>query len=575
MEVLVLFDYDGQADDELTIRKGDVILEVKKQDGGWWEGLLGSKRGVFPDNFVTVVSEAEMSNPLIRTGPGKGRRCKVLFSYHPTHEDELALLVGDEIQLLGEVEEGWWRGRLAGKIGVFPSNFVSVVEESPSTEPNEKSSDVSSTPVLSTPEPTAPKLPPKPVRDIARVLYGYTALQPDELELKEGDMITILFKDCEDKGWWKGELNGKIGVFPDNFVELVSQSSSSSETSSINGQTKPERPPPIPTLSPVSSSKTATPQFRASLHSSSETATKTQPSIDVFDKNTTTNGNANPSVTPSNSLSDEQKLLRVGNESVDFSAVIKPTEILTHPARVKPAKRRPPSIFVKEPELNGGPKSPGLNGGGSSTLNEEPDSAMPAIEPAAQREPSPIAKNPVVIPPWMEELKKNQEKRVGGTVKTEQDHKPFINSIKPAAPKADARPTVPSHPKPVLLTERVASNGFNNITKNNSIKSVPASATAVNDIKNIRRESPPELIKPTSLRIAPTTSRSFNETSPSNPLPASLLRREMSPKPDGDVYEELVGLRHRVCDLEGTVQSLRHELLELKKLVENVHVLHL
>ena len=36
-------------------------------------------------------------------------------------------------------------------------------------------------------------------------------------------------------------------------------------------------------------------------------------------------------------------------ESVDFSAVIKPTEILTHPARVKPAKRRPPSIFVKEP----------------------------------------------------------------------------------------------------------------------------------------------------------------------------------------------------------------------------------
>ena len=85
-----------------------------------------------------------------------------------------------------------------------------MVEESPSTEPNEKSSDVSSTPVLSTPEPTAPKLPPKPVRDIARVLYGYTALQPDELELKEGDMITILFKDCEDKGWWKGELNGKV-----------------------------------------------------------------------------------------------------------------------------------------------------------------------------------------------------------------------------------------------------------------------------------------------------------------------------------------------------------------------------
>jgi len=46
----------------------------------------------------------------------KGRRCKALFSYSPSHEDELSLAVGDEIQWLGEVEEGWWRGKLAGKV---------------------------------------------------------------------------------------------------------------------------------------------------------------------------------------------------------------------------------------------------------------------------------------------------------------------------------------------------------------------------------------------------------------------------------------------------------------------------
>lgn len=85
-----------------------------------------------------------------------------------------------------------------------------MLEESPSTVPNGKSSDVTSTPTLSTPDVTAPKLPPKPVRDIARVLYSYIPQHPDELELKEGDMITILLKDVEDKGWWRGELNGKV-----------------------------------------------------------------------------------------------------------------------------------------------------------------------------------------------------------------------------------------------------------------------------------------------------------------------------------------------------------------------------
>lgn len=60
------------------------------------------------------------------------------------------------------------------------------------------------------------------VRELARVMFPYTAEHEDELELKEGDIIIILCKELEDKGWWRGELNGQVGVFPDNFVELIS-----------------------------------------------------------------------------------------------------------------------------------------------------------------------------------------------------------------------------------------------------------------------------------------------------------------------------------------------------------------
>jgi len=45
----------------------------------------------------------------------------------------------------------------------------------------------------------------------------------DELSLAEGDIVTILSREVEDKGWWKGELKGKIGVFPDNFVQIMNQ----------------------------------------------------------------------------------------------------------------------------------------------------------------------------------------------------------------------------------------------------------------------------------------------------------------------------------------------------------------
>ena len=58
---------------------------------------------------------------------------------------------------------------------------------------------------------------------MARVQYPYISEHDDELDLIEGDLITILCKDLEDKGWWKGEINGKTGLFPDNFVQLISQ----------------------------------------------------------------------------------------------------------------------------------------------------------------------------------------------------------------------------------------------------------------------------------------------------------------------------------------------------------------
>lgn len=43
-------------------------------------------------------------------------------------------------------------------------------------------------------------------------LYDYDAQSEQELSFKAGDVISILDKD--ESGWWHGELNGRVGVFP-------------------------------------------------------------------------------------------------------------------------------------------------------------------------------------------------------------------------------------------------------------------------------------------------------------------------------------------------------------------------
>ncbi len=54
----------------------------------------------------------------------------------------------------------------------------------------------------------------------AVVLYDYVAQEPDELNLKKGDIITKI--QTNDGGWWEGTLSkdGKRGLFPDNFVRV-------------------------------------------------------------------------------------------------------------------------------------------------------------------------------------------------------------------------------------------------------------------------------------------------------------------------------------------------------------------
>ncbi|CAB0032248.1 unnamed protein product [Trichogramma brassicae] len=169
MEALVEFNYDARQPDELTIKKGDVIKDVTVLHGGWWEGTLKEKRGMFPDNFVTLIKgtgprnsedKTEMEEVALRNGSGR-KLCRVLFSYDPCNDDELKLIRDEHIEYLGEVEEGWWRGRIKGKIGVFPSNFVAP----PYPEKKERIKDNK--------------------KELCKALFAYEAVNEDELTLKE------------------------------------------------------------------------------------------------------------------------------------------------------------------------------------------------------------------------------------------------------------------------------------------------------------------------------------------------------------------------------------------------------
>lgn len=58
---------------------------------------------------------------------------------------------------------------------------------------------------------------PAYVQVLVVVLYDYEAQGDQEMDLREGDIVTIVAK--EDDVWWCGQKNDKMGMFPSTYVE--------------------------------------------------------------------------------------------------------------------------------------------------------------------------------------------------------------------------------------------------------------------------------------------------------------------------------------------------------------------
>lgn len=46
------YSFQGENNDELQFKKGDIITVTQREDGGWWEGTLNEVTGWFPSNYV-------------------------------------------------------------------------------------------------------------------------------------------------------------------------------------------------------------------------------------------------------------------------------------------------------------------------------------------------------------------------------------------------------------------------------------------------------------------------------------------------------------------------------------------
>ena len=56
MFTLFRFEFEGEGDNDLSFKEGDVI-SLKERDGEWLKGELRGKNGLFPLSFVEIIED--------------------------------------------------------------------------------------------------------------------------------------------------------------------------------------------------------------------------------------------------------------------------------------------------------------------------------------------------------------------------------------------------------------------------------------------------------------------------------------------------------------------------------------
>ncbi|KAL7872522.1 hypothetical protein SRHO_G00075050 [Serrasalmus rhombeus] len=220
-EYVALYTYESPESGDLTFRAEDVIL-VTEKEGEWWKGCIGDQSGLFPSNYVkpkdsdTAKSGVSSKKPEI---------AQVTAACIATTAEQLSLTPGQLILVLHKNSCGWWLGELQARgkkrqKGWFQSSNIKLLE------PNSGK--------------TTPAPPP-----LCQVIamYDYKAASEDEMSFLKGQLINVLNKD--DSDWWKGELNGVMGLFPTNYVKMTTESDPSqqwcADLHSLDSMTSEER----------------------------------------------------------------------------------------------------------------------------------------------------------------------------------------------------------------------------------------------------------------------------------------------------------------------------------------------
>ncbi|XP_071431201.1 neutrophil cytosol factor 1 isoform X2 [Pithys albifrons albifrons] len=166
---------------------------------------------------VFLLPKDSKRNPTDITGPIVLQTYRAIADYEKSSTSEMALKAGDMVDVVEKSENGWWFCQLKNKRGWVPAAYLEPMDGPDESEEQE----------------------PNYAGESYVVQKSYTAVEEDELTLKEGDTIEVIHKLLD--GWWVIRKDETTGYYPSMYLQKAGEVNTSMKSELRNRSAPPRR----------------------------------------------------------------------------------------------------------------------------------------------------------------------------------------------------------------------------------------------------------------------------------------------------------------------------------------------
>ncbi|XP_075072307.1 SH3 and PX domain-containing protein 2A isoform X4 [Mixophyes fleayi] len=128
-QYVVVSNYEKQENSEISLKAGELVDVIEKNESGWWFVSTAEEQGWVPATYLDSQSGSKDDSEIHTSKSGDEEKYITVQPYTSQGKDEIGFEKGVTVEVIQKNLEGWWYIRYQGKEGWAPASYLKKAKD--------------------------------------------------------------------------------------------------------------------------------------------------------------------------------------------------------------------------------------------------------------------------------------------------------------------------------------------------------------------------------------------------------------------------------------------------------------